>query len=135
MKQLLITIAAVVLVGCGESQQMTPAEEAKPVDPVAQVPAKPPSPVESQSTETVTEAANPEPPTGKAPEIPIHEAADLGEIEAVKQHLAAGTDVNAKGWSESTPLHAAVENNHTETAALLRKNGGKKAEELKAAGN
>ena len=47
MKQLLITIAAVVLVGCG-------------------------------------------------PSLDIHQAAEDGNIEAVKQHLAAGTDVNAK---------------------------------------
>ena len=37
MKQLLITIAAVVLVGCGESQQSAPSAEAKPVEPVAEV--------------------------------------------------------------------------------------------------
>ena len=36
MKQLLITIAAVVLVGCGESQQLAPTPEAKPVDPAAE---------------------------------------------------------------------------------------------------
>ena len=51
MKHLLLTtIAAVVLVGCGESP----------------------------------------------PDISIHDAAALGNIEAVKQHLAAGADVNAK---------------------------------------
>ena len=37
----------------------------------------------------------PEPPTAEAPDISIHEAAEEGNIEAVKQHLAAGTDVNA----------------------------------------
>ena len=65
MKPLLLTtIAAVALVGCGETQ-----------------------------------------PTAKAPEISIHEAAGTGNIEAVKQHLAAGTDVNAKDNYKSTPLH------------------------------
>ena len=55
MKHLLLTaIAAVVLVGCGESQ-----------------------------------------PTAEAPDISIHDAAQKGNIEAVKQHLAAGADVNA----------------------------------------
>ena len=29
-----------------------------------------------------------------APDISIHEAANSGNIEAIKQHLAAGTDVN-----------------------------------------
>ena len=32
------------------------------------------------------------------------DAAEKGNIEAVKQHLAAGADVNAKDWSEWTPL-------------------------------
>ena len=56
MKQLLITIAALVLVACG-------------------------------------------------PSITIHKAAYEGNISAVKQHLAAGTDVNAKNISGQTPLH------------------------------
>ena len=64
MKHILITtIAAGLVVGCGESQQSTPA---------------------------------PEPPTAEAPDISIHDAANSGNIEAIKQHLAAGTDVNAK---------------------------------------
>ena len=69
MKHILITIAAVVLVGCATTQ-------------------------------------SPEPPTAKAPDISIHEAAYTGNIEAVKQHLAAGTDVNAKASRGWTPLHS-----------------------------
>ena len=128
MKHLLLTtIAAVVLMGCGESQP-------------------------------------PEPPTAKTPDISIHDAAENGNIEAVKQHLAAGTDVNlggvatplhpatysghkeivellianganvntkAKGW---TPLDIAIEFEHSEIADILRKHGGKTGEELKAEG-
>ena len=45
-------------------------------------------------TKPDAEAAKPEPPTVKAPDISIHRAAEQGNIEAVKQHLAAGTDVN-----------------------------------------
>ena len=33
---------------------------------------------------------------GCGPSLDIHKAAKDGNIEAVKQHLAAGTDVNAK---------------------------------------
>jgi len=33
---------------------------------------------------------------GCGPSVDIHEAAIVGNIEAVKQHIAAGTDVNAK---------------------------------------
>ena len=48
-----------------------------------------------------------EPPTAKAPDISIHDAALVGNIEAVKQHIAASTDVNAKNYSGGTPLHGA----------------------------
>ena len=130
MKHLLLTtIAAVVLVGCG------------------------PSP----------------------PDIPIWATAAEGNIEAVKQHLAAGADVNMKDDWGKTPLHKAaayggkevtellidadadvnakddegrtpldlairnsnwshIRRKRTETAALLRKHGGKTAKELKAEG-
>ena len=123
MKHLLLTtIAAVLVVGCGES----------------------------------------------AKDISIGDAAAKGDIEAVKQHLDAGADVNAKGkhgrtplhyaalngqkeivellianganmnakievgkWKDQTSLSLAIQNNQTETANLLRKHGGKTAEELK----
>tara|TARA_Y100000815_G_scaffold246584_1_gene246375 strand:- start:52 stop:441 length:390 start_codon:yes stop_codon:yes gene_type:complete len=128
MKHILIAaIAAVLLVGCGESQ-------------------------------------SPKPPTAKAPDINIHKAAQAGNIEAVKQHLAAGTDVNAKDKYGRTTLHAAAVGGskevvelliakgadvnakyeecatsldwakNQETADLLRKHGGKTWKELKAAG-
>jgi hypothetical protein len=88
MKQLLITIAAVVLVGCGESQQST-SPEAKPIERV--------------------EGA-------KARVITIHNAVMLKQIAAVKQHIAAGSDVNAKLRGGHTPLHIAVE--HTNPSYL-----------------
>ena len=100
MKYLITTIAAVVLVGCSESQKSTPTKEAKPVDPVAG-------------------ATKPESPTVKAPDISIHDAAKDGNIEAVKQHIAAGTDVNAPGNRDiygmgytETPTDAARRNFH-----------------------
>jgi len=110
MKQLLITtIAAVVLAGCGESQQSAPSPEAKPVEPVAEAPAQPsPPPVEAKPAELVAEAAQSEPTTAKASDISIHEAAALGNIEAVKQFLDSGTDVNAKDKTGGTPLDEAA---------------------------
>ena len=75
MKHLLLTtIAAVVLVGCGELQP---------------------------------------------PDISIHKSATDGNIEAVKQHLAAGAEVNAKDEDGWTPLHLAAEEGHKETLKLL----------------
>ena len=106
----------------------------------------------------------PEPTTAKAPGRSIHRAAMNGNIEAVKQHLAAGTDVNAKDSVGQTPLHFAANKEiaelliaegadvnvkdergntpldlaeltrHPEIADLLRKHGGKTGEELKAEG-
>ena len=43
--------------------------------------------------------------------------------------------MNAKDDIYGTPLDVDIEENHTETADLLRKHGGKTAEELEAAGN
>ena len=105
MKHLLLTtIAAVVLVGCGKSQQSAPSPEAKPVEPVA-------------------EAAKPETPTAKAPNISIHQAARYGNIEAVKQHLATGSDVNVKTKHGETPLHTAAFRGQKEVSELLIANG------------
>ena len=69
MKQLLITIAAGLLLGCG-------------------------------------------------PSVDIHQAAEDGNIEAVKQHLAAGTDVNAKNEG-MTPLHWVAYKGNSEIIELL----------------
>ena len=78
MKHLLLTtIAAVVLVGCGNPQ----AERA------------------------------------------LRKAAKEGNIEAVKQHLATGADVNAKNKVGQTPLHWAAGEDHKEVAELLIANG------------
>ena len=163
--QLIATVTAVLVIGCATTQQ-------------------------------------PEPTTTKAPDISIHEAAYTGNVEAVKQHLAAGADVNAKAsrgwtplhsvatkeiaelliakgadvnakdkiggtslhlaahsgqkeivelliangvninakieagkWKDQTSLSIAILNNQTETAALLRKHGGKTAGEVKTEEN
>jgi len=119
MKHLLLTtIAAVVLVGCGKSQQSTP--QAEPVEPGAKAakPTTPPKAVSANKGADPARGINPEPTTAKAPEISIHDAAIDGDIEAVKQHLAAGADVNAERY-EWTPLHYAAYYGYKEIVELL----------------
>jgi len=100
---------------------------------------------------------------GCGPSVDIWEATEMGDIATVKQHLAAGTDVNAKS-SFGTPLHSAASKgnkeivelliaagadvnardkdgktpfdvaSNDETADLLRKHGGKTKKELEAEG-
>ena len=53
----------------------------------------------------------------------INGAAAGGDIEAVKEFLAAGTDVNTKDGWEWTPLHNAAWWGHEEIAELLLANG------------
>ena len=98
MKQLLITIAALVLVGC--------------------------VPKQLQKTKAIP-LQHAEPPAAKAPEISIYDAVQRGNIEAVKQHIAVGTDINAKSNTKSqyTPLIMAVFKGHKEIAELLIANG------------
>ena len=91
MKHLLLTtIAALLLVGCGESQQSAPQ-----VEPVAEVPVQPSlPPAEAKPVAEATKPTTPpkavtankgadpargikpEPPTIKAPDILIHKAAE-----------------------------------------------------------
>ena len=76
---------------------------------------------------------------------PLHIAARLGQKEIAEALIAAGADVNAKMMTDETPLDVAIylhdvvedglKGKFKETAALLRKHGGKTGEELKAAGN
>ena len=102
MKHLLLTtIAAVVLVGCGESQQSAPQTETKPVEPVA-------------------ENTKPEPTTAK-PKHPqanraLIEAAATGNVEAIKKAIADGADVNVKAVGGGTLLFIAAHEGHKEVA-------------------
>jgi ankyrin repeat protein len=56
-----------------------------------------------------------------------------GHNEIVELLITNGADVNVTS-ELGTPLDRAVFRNHTETADLLRKHGGKSGEELKAEG-
>ena len=56
---------------------------------------------------------------GCGPSISIHKAAKEGNIEVVKQHLAAGADVNVKNNAGWVPLHMATALDHKEITELL----------------
>jgi ankyrin repeat protein len=153
MKHLLLTtIAAVVLVGCGTTQSQKSAE-VKSAEPVLGV-AKPANPIADRA---LLDAAK----EGKIEEVKkaIAAGADVNAKtndgntplfysvrwerrypfeeykEVVELLIAAGADVNAKDRVGKTPLDRASDNEKPETAALLRKHGGKTGAELKAAGN
>jgi cytohesin len=53
----------------------------------------------------------------------IHAAARYGNLEAVKQHLAAGTDVSFRNKNGDTPLNYAAYLGHMEIVELLVENG------------
>lgn len=90
---LFTTIAAVMLLGCREAHKGSSSEEIKP-----------------------------EPSKVKEPDISIHDAANAGNIEIIKEHLAAGIDVNTKGIGGMTPLHRAAREGHKELVEFLIKN-------------
>jgi len=70
---------------------------------------------------------------GCGPGVDIWTAAQTGNIEAVKQHLADGVDVNSKNDIGRTPLDVAIALKQSPIADLLRQHSGKTRDELKAA--
>jgi len=60
---------------------------------------------------------------GCAPDIPLWKAVADGDIKSVKQHLAAGADVNANSSGGWTQLTWAAHENRIEIGKLLIKKG------------
>ena len=66
---------------------------------------------------------------------PLHFAAFYGQEDVIKLLIDKGADVNWRTKKlRQTPLDKANQGDEQETATLLRKHGGKTAEELKAEG-
>ena len=141
MKHIIITtIAAAVLVGCGETQQSSPLA-VQPAEPASEAPVQlsspPPEaiPVEPvEPVEPVAKAAQPAQDAEAAKQEAnraLMAATRDGNIEAIKQQLAAGADVNAIDDEGLTPMDRFGDE---ETAALLYKHGAKRARDLKAEG-
>jgi len=134
---LITTIAAAVLVGCGETQQSSP-PEAQPAEPASEAPVQlsspPPEAKPVEPVEPVAKAAQPAQDAEAAKQEAnraLMTAARDGNIEAIKQQLAAGADVNAIDDEGLTPMDRFGDE---ETAALLYKHGAKRARDLKAEG-
>ena len=103
MKQLLITIAAVVLVGTAFADPIHDA--AKSGDNAG---------VQAELDKGVD--VNAKDNTGRTP---LHDAANWGRKEIVELLIAKGADVNAKGKYGETPLQFAAFNGDREIAELL----------------
>ena len=131
MKHLLITtIAAVVLVGCGESQPPEPSTAKAPDVSIREA-------VKTGNIQAVKQYLNASGDVnakGEDGRTPLHGAVIGRQKEIVELLLAEGADVNAKDVDVTTPLDLANLFNQPETADLLRKHGGKTGEELKAEG-
>ena len=127
MRQLLITIAALVLVGCGPSVDIHQAAEDGNIEAVKQ----------HLNAGTDVNAVG-----GLFGYTPLQQATFGGHKEVAELLIAAGADVNAKDDDGSTALDIATDpdnpdasaNASEETAALLRKHGAKTGEELKSEG-
>ena len=59
----------------------------------------------------------------QSPDTTIHQAVLRNNIEAVKQHLAAGTDVNVKNRGGQVPLYQAAMRGYKEIVELLLAKG------------
>ena len=155
MKQLLITIVAVVLVGCGpnihEAAWTGNIELIKQlIDSDIDVNVKRnrgETPLHIAARFSYYEVAKLLISNGADVNVrndfgltPLHEAAysfTIGgqKISTIKLLFLKGADVNAKSNSGGTPLDVANTWGHRPAADLLRKYGGKTGEELEAAGN
>ena len=116
MKQLLITIAAVVLVGCGPN--IHEATWTGNIEPIKQL-------TDSNIDVNVKRDRG---------ETPLHIAARFSYYEVAKLLISKGANVNSKGESGGTPLDIANTWGHEPAAAILRKHGAKTGEELKTEG-
>ena len=123
MKHLLITtIAAVLLVGCGESQP--------PAISIHEAASDGNIEVVKQHLEAGADV-NVKDNIGLTP---LHMAAGDGRKEVAELLIAKGAEVNMKNKYSKTPLDWAIDFKHTELADLLRKHGGKTGKKLETEG-
>ena len=112
MKQLPITIAAVVLVGCGNSEANQALLDAAKFGNIKAAKA---AIADGADVNAIVD--------DWTPLHPLSAATWKGHAEIAKLLIAEGSDVNTKDERRETPLHWAVEYGHTEIAELLIANG------------
>ena len=119
MKQLLITIAALVLVGCGPSEVELSLIEAARKGNIEAVKKHIANGKQDFFNNIDVNAAD------VLDKTALHYAAAWGRIQIAELLIANGADVNAKSVTGRTPLDIANKNNKSEIADLLRCHGGK----------
>ena len=148
MKQLLVTIAAVVLVGCGAKEMFLPTQSSLPnAEPLLQrqITNKELKAIGdlhlavekgdlSKVRQCLESGTNIECVRGKASFRVLHRAAEAGNKSMVRFLIQKKANVNAMAMQGWTPLDLAQKKEQFEVVQLLRENGAKTAEELKAEG-
>ena len=129
MKQLLITIFAVVLVGCGPSEAELSLIEAARKGNIEAVKKHIANSKQDFFNNIDVNAAD------VLDKTALHYAAAEDHKEIAELLIGKGADVNAKNERDETPLDCGTKNKRSKISDLLRKHGGKTGEELKAAGN
>ena len=119
MKLILITIFAVVMVGCGPSEVELSLIEAARKGNIEAVKKHIAKGKQDFFNSIDVNAADVLDKTG------LHYAAAWGRIQIAELLIANGADVNAKSVTGRTPLDIANKNNKSEIADLLRCHGGK----------
>jgi len=132
MKHLLLTtIAAVVLVGCGEPSDFHKAAGAGNIEAVKQhlAAGADVNAIDRRGWTPLHQADVRKKRSGGW--TPLHYVVAGGHKKAAELLIGKGADVNTKDAAGMTPLDFVIIYNHPETADLLRKHGGKTGGGLK----
>ena len=148
MKQLIITIAALVLVGCSAKEMFLSTQSSRPnAEPLLQrqITNKELKAIGnlhlavekgdlSKVRQCLESGTNIECVRGKASFRVLHRAAEAGNKSMVRFLIQKKANVNAMAMQGWTPLDLAQKKEQFEVVQLLRENGAKTGEELKAEG-
>ena len=148
MKQLLITIAAVLLVGCSAKEMFLPTQSSRPNAELLlqrQITNKELKAIGdlhlavekgnlTKVRQCLESGTNIECVRGKASFRVLHRAAEAGNKSMVRFLIQKKANVNATAMQGWTPLDLALKEEHVEVVELLRKHGANTAEQLKAKG-